>query len=130
MKQTMAQRRWRVIINWQDNPTKSLRWIAKKSGESHKFVARWVKRFKETDGVDSVKARGRPRKFCARDLQRMKKIAMEKHCGSKTISALLKAKNGKAVSASTVNNLNIKSNRYCFFADFNLALADFAPLRV
>lgn len=98
----MSQRRWRVIINWQDNPTKSLRWIAKKCGESHKFVARWVKRFKETDGVDSGKARGRPRKFCAHDLQRVKKIAMEKNCGSKTISALLKAKNGKAVSASTV----------------------------
>lgn len=52
--------------------------------------------------MNSVTTKGQPRKLCDGDVQRVKKIAMDKKCGAKSIASALRSENGPAVSTSTI----------------------------
>lgn len=110
---SLVERRWRVVITWKDNPNKSMRWVASKCGETDVFVSRWVTRFQETGGVNSMKSSGRPRKISDDDLQIVKRIAVDNKCGSRAIAAVLKSENGLTVCEGTIRRaLHAMGGRY------------------
>lgn len=55
--------RWQVVVHWKEQKKKDIKAIAAKTGQSSRFVERWVQRWISTGDVQDNPRAGRKRKF-------------------------------------------------------------------
>jgi transposase len=65
---TSIERRWAIITRWK--ALQSVAGVVSELGEPFKTVNRWVKRYKETGGVDAAPKSGRKRTMTAAATER------------------------------------------------------------
>lgn len=93
--------RWRAVFAVQDGLTYDA--IEKKFGFTRDFIARWVRRYRETGTVEEAARCGRPRELAEGEEREVVRILKRKATGSlRKTAKKFKNEHGMAISKSTV----------------------------
>jgi transposase len=84
--------RWQVVVHWQEQRKKDIKAISARTGQSGRFIQRWVKKWLSTGDVQDDPRAGRKRKFTEEQLMEAESLLEKKEArSSKDIAARLNA---------------------------------------